>query len=34
VKEFDRSEYLEAAKKRIAEIKAALPAAAGKGSQP
>jgi len=34
VKEFDRSEYLEPAKKRIAEIKATLPAAPGKGPQP
>jgi outer membrane protein assembly factor BamD len=31
VKEFDQSEYLEPAKKRIAELKATLPAAAGKG---
>lgn len=31
VKEFERSVYLEAAKKRIEELKASLPAAAGKG---
>jgi outer membrane protein assembly factor BamD len=34
VKEFERSEYLDAAKKRIEEIKATLPAAAGKGALP
>jgi outer membrane protein assembly factor BamD len=34
VKEFDQSQYLEPAKKRIAELKASLPAAAGKGSLP
>jgi outer membrane protein assembly factor BamD len=34
VKEFDQSQYLEPAKKRIAELKASLPAAAGKGSVP
>jgi outer membrane protein assembly factor BamD len=33
VKEFEQSEYLEPAKKRIAELKA-LPASPGKGSQP
>lgn len=31
VKEFEQSEYLEAARKRIAELKATLPAATGKG---
>ena len=30
VNEFDQSEYLELAKKRIADLKATLPAAAGK----
>ena len=34
VKEFDQSQYLEPAKKRIAELKASLPAAAGKGQLP
>lgn len=34
VKEFEESEYLENAKKRIAELKAAVPATPGKGSQP
>jgi outer membrane protein assembly factor BamD len=34
VKEFEQSEYLENAKKRIAELKAAVPATPGKGSHP
>jgi outer membrane protein assembly factor BamD len=34
VKEFEESEYLENAKKRIAELKAAVPATPGKGSHP
>jgi outer membrane protein assembly factor BamD len=34
VKEFEQSEYLENAKKRITELKAAVPATPGKGSQP
>jgi outer membrane protein assembly factor BamD len=34
VKEFEKSEYLEAAKKRVAELKASVPAAAGKGLVP
>ena len=34
VKEFEKSEYLEAAKKRVAELKASVPAAAGKGLEP
>jgi outer membrane protein assembly factor BamD len=34
VKEFEQSEYLEQAKKRITELKAAVPATPGKGSQP
>src|SRR5262249_5421317 len=34
VKEFEQSEYLEAAKKRISELKASVPAAAGKGLVP
>jgi outer membrane protein assembly factor BamD len=33
VKEFEESEYLEHAKKRIAELKAAVPAIPGKGTQ-
>lgn len=33
VKEFEESEYLENAKKRIAELKATVPATPGKGSQ-
>ena len=33
VKEFEQSEYLEQAKKRIDELKATTPAAAGKGAQ-
>jgi outer membrane protein assembly factor BamD len=34
VKEFEKSEFLEAAKKRVAELKATVPAAAGKGLVP
>lgn len=34
VKEFEQSDYLEAAKKRVTELKATLPAAAGKGLLP
>jgi outer membrane protein assembly factor BamD len=34
VKEFEKSEYLGPAKKRITELKATVPAAAGKGSLP
>jgi outer membrane protein assembly factor BamD len=34
VNEFEKSEYLEAAKKRVAELKASVPAAAGKGLVP
>jgi len=34
VKEFERSEYLDAAKKRIEELKASLPATPGKGLVP
>jgi len=34
VKEFEQSQYLEQAKKRITELKATVPAAAGKGSLP
>ena len=34
VNEFEKSEYLEAAKKRVAELKASIPAAAGKGLEP
>jgi outer membrane protein assembly factor BamD len=34
VNEFEKSEYLEAAKKRVAELKASVPAAAGKGQVP
>jgi len=34
VKEFEQSEYLENAKKRIAELKSAVPATPGKGTHP
>ena len=34
VKEFEQSEYLDQAKKRIEELKASVPAAAGKGLRP
>jgi outer membrane protein assembly factor BamD len=34
VNEFEKSEYLELAKKRVAELKASVPAAAGKGLAP
>jgi outer membrane protein assembly factor BamD len=34
VKEFEKSQYLEPAKKRVTELKATVPAAAGKGTLP